>query len=227
MQAVGIQLQKESRMKSILAGALGLAAVLAVAPALATTITDPAGDFLPTYTGPHDGDLDVLSVSVSVSGADFLISGTMNGAIGTTAASEYVFGVNTGGAGAPFTPFETGVLFNSVIVLFPDATGIVVDNIFSPTITPLTSVTVSGDTISAVVPIALLPTTGLAPDHYGFNLWPRLMPMPFQNISDFAPGDSTFAAVPEPATWALMIGGFLGIGAAQRARRRGVRAATT
>jgi hypothetical protein len=224
-KALGNQNRKsESRVKSVLAGALGLAVVLAGAPALATTITDPAGDFLSTYTGPHDGDMDVLSVSVAVSGADFWISGTMNGPIGTTANSEYVFGVNTGGAGAPFAPLETGVLFNSVVVLLPNGTGVVVDNIASPTITPLSSVTVSGDTISAMVPIALLPSTGWTPDIYGWNLWPRLTPMPFANISDFAPDDSTFAAVPEPATWALMIVGFLGVGAMRRARRRSVRA---
>ena len=216
---------RESRMKSVLAGALGFAVVLAGAPALANTITDPVGDFLPTYTGPQDGDMDVLSVSVTLSGADFMISGTMNGAIGTTANSEYVFGVNTGGAGAPFGPFAPGVLFNSVVVLDPNGTGIVVDNIASPTITPLGSVTVSGDTISAVVPVALLPSTGWTPDIYGWNLWPRLTPMPLDNISDFAPDDSTFPTVPEPATWALMIVGFLGVGAMQRARRRSVRSA--
>jgi hypothetical protein len=210
-------------MKSILAGAaLALSAALAAGPSQATTITDPAGDFLATYTGPQDGDMDVLSVTASIMGTNLMLSAVLNGAIGTTANSEYVFGVNTGGAGAPFTPFETGVLFNSVIVLNPDATGVVVNDIASPTITPLAmgAVTVSGDTISGIIPLSLLPSTGLTPGQYGLNLWPRLVGMDFAQISDFAPDNSTFAAVPEPSNWALMILGVGAMGAVLRSNRR-------
>jgi hypothetical protein len=215
-------------MKSVFAAALALAAAVTAGSAGATTITDPIGDLLTTYTGPKGADLDVVNVSVSLSGSNFLISGTLNGAVGTTADTEYVFGVNTGGAGAPFSPFETHVLFNSVVVLNPDATGIVVDNIASPTVTPLAAgaVTVSGDTISGVIPIALLPSTGLTAGQYGWNLWPRLVGMDFDQIADFAPNDGTFAAVPEPSGWALTIMGFGGLGAMLRTRRRTARSAT-
>lgn len=43
-------------------------------------------------------------------------------------------------------------------------------------------------------------------------------------FNDFTIGDLSFTAagVPEPATWALLIGGLSGLGAALRARRRGV-----
>ena len=33
-------------------------------PLLAAAITDPVNDFLPTFAGPHNGDLDVLSAEV-------------------------------------------------------------------------------------------------------------------------------------------------------------------
>ena len=204
--------------------------MLACAPALATTISDPANDFLPTYVGPHDGDLDALSVTADLVGSNFLISATLDGPIGVTPGSEYVFGVNTGGATALFAPFETGVLFNSVIVLSnaTNSSGQVVAGLTTPggpMVSALSSVTVSRDTISAVVPVADLPSTGLAPGQYGFNLWPRLDnpqagQSAFSAIADFAPDNSTFAAVPEPASWTLMMLGVGGLGAALRAGRR-------
>ena len=44
-------------------GAAAALAALALAPGLAqaTTVTDPVGDFLPTYTGPLNGDMDVIA----------------------------------------------------------------------------------------------------------------------------------------------------------------------
>ena len=78
----------------------------------------------------------------------------------------------------------------------------------------------SGDTISASVPLSLLPSSGFMPTQFGFNLWPRLNGGDFTNIADFAPNNSTFAAVPEPASWALMIVGFGALGGMVRARRR-------
>jgi hypothetical protein len=37
-----------------------------------------------------------------------------------------------------------------------------------------------------------------------------------------APRGAIFAAVPEPETWAMMLVGFGGLGAAMRSRRKGV-----
>ena len=52
-------------MKSrLLLSVLCSAACLALAPA-AHALTDPTGDFLSGYTGSHNGDLDVISASVS------------------------------------------------------------------------------------------------------------------------------------------------------------------
>ena len=209
-------------MRSLFAGALALAACIAASPVQATTIADPSGDFLPTFIGPNNGDLDVVSFSAKLVGTDFLLSAMMDADLGLTPGAIYVVGVNRGGAGAPFAPNGLpGVLFNSVVILMPDATGVV--NLI-PGATPLAAgaVTVSGDTISALVPLSLLPSTGFTPDQYGFSIWPRLATGDFTSIADFAPNDSTIAVVPEPGAWALMLLGFGALGAMIRWRRRSV-----
>jgi hypothetical protein len=79
------------------------------------------------------------------------------------------------------------------------------------------SVTSSGSTITGVVPFSMLLTTGFAPANYLYNLWPRVGLATNDQIADFAPNASSFAAsVPEPAAWALMILGFAMTGAALR-----------
>jgi hypothetical protein len=210
-------------MKSVLIGAAALSTILATGLAHAATIHGPAGGFLPTYVGPHGADLEPLSTTVDIVGGDFVVSATVDGAVGTTPGASYVFGVNTGGAGAPFAPHEPNVLFNSKIVLKANAPSTVTDNIAHPTVTTLGSgaVTVAGDTITALVPISLLPGTGFAPSQYGFSFW-SADGAGFSEIADFLPDNATFTAggVPEPASWALMIVGAAGVGAMTRAGRR-------
>lgn len=188
--------------------------------AAAVTRTDHSGDFLSTYTGPHNGDMDVLNISESIVGSNFVLSSTLAGPIGTTANAIYVWGVNRGAGTAGFGP-SLGldkVLFDSVVVLRPDATGLVKLLPGSATTLAAGSVTISGDTITGTIPISLLPTTGFTPAHYGFNLWPRLNGGGVVNISDFAPDNGTIQAVPEPASWAMMVAGFGLVGTAARRR---------
>ncbi len=90
-------------MKSVLSGALALATIAAGGPALATTVTSTTG-FLPTFTGPQNGDLDMASVSATISGGDLVLTAVTNAPIGTTPGGGYVWGFNTVGAGAP-APF--------------------------------------------------------------------------------------------------------------------------
>ena len=208
--------------------AVGLGALLAASAlagsARAVTISDPAGDFLSTYTGPLDGDLDVLSVSAEDSGTNVILSAVLNGDVGTTASGVYVWGVDRGAGqaflqlGAP--PVGAGVLFDAVVVLLPNGTGQVVD-ITGGTMTPLDAgaITISGPDLTAVVPLALLPSTGFATSAYRFNLGPRSGLGQNNQIADFAPDASTFA-VPEPTAWALMVLGFGLMGAMIRRRRR-------
>jgi hypothetical protein len=196
--------------------AAGAALTLGGGSAHATTISDPAGDFLPSFVGTHDADLDVLSFGVDYNAvtSQFLLTATLGGAIDPTKAGLYVIGVNTGtGLIHPFGGIgEPNVLFNQVIVLQKTGAATIGAN-------PLTA-TISGDRFSLFVPLSLLPTTGFAPDRYGFNLWPRNGLGNNNQISDFAPENRTLAAVPEPATWAMMVAGFGLLGGALRTRRR-------
>jgi len=215
--------------------AVGLTAAFAVLqPAHATTVVDASGDFLGTFTGLQNGDLDVHSVTARQDGTDVTLSALLGDAVGTTSTGVYVWGVNRGAgtegllAGAP--PVGAGVFFDAVVVLLPNATGQVLafNGANPPTTTALSAgaVTVSGDTISAVVPFSALPSTGFTTANYLYNLWSRDGLGANVQIADFAPDASSFAAdVPEPGAWALMILGFAMTGAAMRRRRSVARAA--
>ena len=218
---------------------LGVAALAAAAicgPAGADTVTDLANDFLTTFTGTHNGDLDVISVGAFDDGTNVTLTATLNGDIGTTAGEAYVFGINRGG-GLPLLTFGNpsvgaGVNFDAVAVLLPGG-GSFVDLLLPTAQAPvaLSDVTFSGANLRAVVPLSDLPANGFSTDKFLYNLWPRdgLNTMDNGQISDFAPDASSFSAtVPEPAAWALLIAGFGLAGAALRRRmRRGAAVAWT
>lgn len=195
--------------------AAGAVLALAAAPAHATGIVDPTGDFLPTFIGPNDADLDVTSFSVSFDDVAmaFNFNATLAGDIDPSRAGLYVIGANTGTG--PIRPFAAlgapNVIFNQAIVVQKSGAASVSGN-------PLTAI-ISGDSFSLVVPLAFLPSTGFAPERYAFNLWPRVGLGNNNQISDFAPNNANIASVPEPASWALMILGFGAAGAALRRRR--------
>src|SRR5262245_31314696 len=56
--------------------------LLLSSPGGADPVSDPVGDFLPTYEGPLEGDLDVVSSEVIYRGDDFLFSATLDAPIG-------------------------------------------------------------------------------------------------------------------------------------------------
>lgn len=150
-------------------------------------IVDPQGDFVTAFSGPHDADLDALGGEVSFDGTNFTFTAAMAGSIGATSGATYVWGLNRGAGTARFGSLATGVVFDAVVVLNPGGTSAVNDFVTS-TSTPLpaSSVTVSGASITAIVPATLLPSQGLAPAQYTVNLWPRTS----AGISDFAPDNS-------------------------------------
>ncbi|MET3713410.1 hypothetical protein ABIC65_004142 [Sphingomonas trueperi] len=205
----------------ILLGAAALVS-LAAAPALAQTqtVTDATGDFLAGYTGPKLADLDVTSFSVSYDSADklFTLGTTFAGAITPGTAGFYVFGVNTGkGAIRPFGGIGQGnVIFDQAIVVQKDGTGAI-----GGTALDSNWIAIAGNILTVKVPLSLLPSTGFAPGKYGFNLWPRTGFGGNAQISDFAPENATLAAaVPEPASWAMLMLGAGAAGGMLRYRRR-------
>lgn len=214
----------------LVAGAIMLASP---AMAQATSVNDPAGDFLSAYTGARGGDLDILSAGATFDGAGFRLSSLVNGTIGGTPNSLHVFGIDRGSGTARFnmgiTPVGAGTLFDAVVVLFPGEIVRVVN--FQPAGPPIITelangAMLAGDRLELVAPAALLPSTGFAPGDYRFSMWTRqrvdiAVDSGNFEIADFAPeaGGFVATAVPEPATWATMLMGFFFLGGALRFRR--------
>jgi hypothetical protein len=209
---------------------LGLAVLLAFAapPPAVADFQDAVGDFIPSFTGPQNPDLDVVLADV-VYDRDrqtFTLSATMNGDIGTTAGALYVFGFNRGQGTARFASIGIdGVLFDSVVVINQNSTGAVNDLVPSPsgtlTLGPA-DITISGVSLRAIVPLAALPSEGFDPEAYTWNLWPRSGQGGTSVISDFAPDNSNLAVrvVPEPASAVLLGLGFAALAGIRRVRTR-------
>src|SRR5689334_16021443 len=82
------------------------------------TITDPAGDFIPTFTGTPSPDLDVRSSFATFDGSAFHFGATVNGPVGTLADALYVIGFNRGAGTANFASIGLpNVIFDSVITM--------------------------------------------------------------------------------------------------------------
>jgi hypothetical protein len=215
---------------------------------LASPIIDPAGDlrtFDPanpnSYAGPANPALDVLSAQVILDSVTqtLTFTSTMGGPLSSlinpvTGANLgfMAWGINHGYGNLNFASIGLpGVVFDAVLSLNPDGTGT-----YRGSQTPAGAITVSGNTLTAVLPIAFLapppaPANAqgplLAVELWAYNLWPRSAiradgtPLGFGNaqISDFAPDATTFTAtaVPEPTTLVLLASGLV---AARIARRR-------
>lgn len=206
---------------------LPLMLAFAPAQAQATTVVDAVGDFLPTYVGPLLADLDVTSFSVNYNATTsmFTLGATFAGAIDPSTAGIYVFGVNTGtGTIRPFAALGQGnVIFNQAITIRKDGTGTLGTLALNPN-----DIIIAGNILTLRVAASLLPSTGFTAQQYGFNLWPRIGTGNNNQITDFSPENATLSvsAVPEPATWGLMVAGFGLIGSGMRSRRRTFTTAT-
>nr|WP_309645449.1 PEPxxWA-CTERM sorting domain-containing protein [Phenylobacterium sp.] len=86
-------------------------------------------------------------------------------------------------------------------------------------VTPLASVFFFQKGLDAGFGVNALPSRGFSIDNYKYTMWSR-GGAGNQGIADITTS-STFDAIPEPSTWAMMIGGFGLLGS--QARRRDAR----
>ena len=203
--------------------AVALLSIVASSPTYAASIVDAAGDIIPSFVGTGSPDLDVTNFAVSLnpSATTFTLGATLAGDINPALPGFYVIGVDTGaGAIRPFGGIgEPNVVFDQVIIVQKNGT--------APLGANTLSVWLAGHEFSVSVPVSLLPSTGFAPQNYGFNIWPREGAVVTNNsqITDFAPNNAllavtgVFTPVPEPASWLMMILGFGVIGGVLRFRR--------
>jgi hypothetical protein len=165
-------------------------------------VSDPVGDFLPGYTGPQLPGLDVTAHEVVYleDQARLVFFGRMAGPIAPTQSANalYIFGVDRGQGTARFagrTPvIGPNVLWDSVVRINPDGTGLFNNVVAGGVITPLGpgDVTINGNEFTASVPLSvMLPMASRPPEQWTYNLWPRNSAVIGQNaaVSDLAPDD--------------------------------------
>jgi hypothetical protein len=166
----------------------------------------PGRRLISVYTGPSNGDLDVLAFDAVLTGPDEVtLVATHAAPIGATPGSAYVWGINRGAGLEPFPtldpPTGEGVVFDAVASLLPDGTGTLIYLVGGAPPQPIdpSSISISDATISVTLPRSLLPSQGFDFADYGYNLWPRYAPNGVNaadntQVSDFAPDASTFVA---------------------------------
>jgi uncharacterized protein (TIGR03118 family) len=180
------------------------------APRPPAPISDPVGDFLPTYEGPADPALDVVAHEVRIVGDRMEFFGRMDGPIGAATQPEngfYLFGVDRGLGTARFLAgspvIGPNVTWDVVVRVNRDGTG----HINHPltglrTLLDPADIQINGNELTASVPLSDLtpaPAPLLPPEQWTYNLWPRIGEIRGQNqlVSDLAPDDGNSPVRPE------------------------------
>ena len=198
-----LSLQRNARTLRLLAAALCAAGLAGHAQAL--PVIDASNDFLPSYTGYKDDDLDVLQADVVIDphAQTITFSATLKGNIDTRSPKLYAFGVDRGrGAVGRDLEFQgplggepkigSGVLFDAVAVLTANGKALFFDA-FNPGFVPVPGVPVSvtGNQITATMPLALFASQGFKLKEYTYNMWPRSeVSLANTVVPDFAPDNS-------------------------------------
>jgi hypothetical protein len=207
----------------------------------AAQVIDPANDFRTfdssnpaSFAGPDNPALDVLSISVVLDATqtNFTLTQTMAGPIsslvgpGGALLGSYSWGINHGYGNNSFAEINLpNVLFDAVLTLNANQTGS-----YRGSQAPPGSVTVSGNTLAAVLPVSFLapppqPANARGPllpvTQWAFNLWPRsnfrpdgtMIPFGDAQIADFAPDatDVVTDVAPEPSSAVTLGLGVLGV----------------
>ncbi len=171
----------------------------------AAPFIDAQGDFLPSYAGPKDADLDVrfADVVIDPKAGTVTLFGILAGPIDKASGKFYVFGIDRGrgeagrdlifeGALGGEPKIGHNVLWDAAIGLLANGQAVFFDALH-PGVVPLPNVTVrvAGNEISATVPLSLLPSQGFSLKDYTFNFWPRSqVSLANTTVADFAPDNS-------------------------------------
>ncbi len=198
-----------------------LIASLAASAAHASPFIDQQGDFLPSYAGPRDADLDVrfAEVVLDPKAGTITFTGIVAGPIDKTSGKFYVFGIDRGkgdvGRDLVFQgqlggdpKIGSGVRWDAAVGLTAGGQAVFFDAL-NPGIVPLPSVPVriSGNQISATVPLSLFPSQGFELKDYTFNLWPRSqVSLANTTVADFAPdnGDAPVSVIGKRAAFRMV-----------------------
>jgi hypothetical protein len=179
------------------------------APLQAGLVIDAAGDFLATYVGPQNGDLDVLEAAVDFSpaGDQCHLSALLAADVGGTATSSYVFGFDRGTGAPGFLSIGIDqVIFDSVVILNGDGSGGLLFLIPEAVAIPISpsDIEIDGARIAASITASLLTSRGFEFADYTWNLWPGLPGGP-TNVADFAPDNAMerVRTTPEPSSAVL------------------------
>lgn len=182
--------------------ALAALACLGTSAAHAAPAIDAQADFLSSYAGPRDADLDArfANVVIDPQAGTVTVSATLAGPIDKASGKFYVFGIDRGrgdvgrdlvfrGALGGEPKIGGGVRWDAAVGLLANGQAVFFDAL-NPGVVPLpdVSVSIAGDEISATVPLSLLPSQGAELKDYRFNFWPRSqVSLANTTVADFAP----------------------------------------
>ncbi len=158
-----------------------------------TVVKRPA--FYEDYVGPRLAQLNVEEATgLLLRNGSFRFQGVTQGAIDPNVRATYVFGIDRNGhlpqgpfPGRPNIRFDATVAIKILPGQSPTVTVTDMANKTS-TIVEDSALQISGKKLTLVIPGSLLPSTGLTPSHYRFNLWPADGLAGSTNIASFAPG---------------------------------------
>ena len=164
---------------------------IAIAATLPSPISDPTYDFVSTYIGPRNSDLDIVEFTAQfdLTRSVFIFRAKLSGAIRQTPNSVYVICVNRGNGSALLESIGmSSVLCDSAVIVKNN--GVATVATFEPAFknSPLNgTVKIKGAEFEITVPALQLPTTGFALGDYTVILWSRSDGGKNDLVADVAP----------------------------------------